>query len=310
MTTPSAHQEIPFAQHILDGCPIPMQIYRTDGLMVATNRTSEQFWKAPREIMVGNFNMVTDPQNVELGIPRVFERVAQGEVVTLPPVVYDSSQLPFLDESVRLWVEVIYFPIANDTGAIHYVGVIHRDVTGAIEHQERMEAAREEIDMQRTTIQQLEAAHQEIAAQRQMIAVLSSPVIQVWEGILTMPLVGIIDARRATTITEALLEAIVHLQAECVILDITGVVEVDTQVASYLVSAARACQLLGCEVALVGIGSQIARTLVDLDINLAGIITRANLQAGIAWAFERQNLSVVQAHPVRHRRTSEKEKHQ
>lgn len=286
-----------FLQSFLDDLPLVMQIYRLDGLMVATNRKSEQFWQAPRDVMVGRFNMLTDPQNVTLGVPAIFQEVAQGKSITLPPVPYDTEQTEFdTPASVRVWVEVTYIPIRGDHGSISYIGVTHRDVTEQVEQSTGLEINRQQVVEQLTAIgmarREIAAQQEEIARQRDTIRSLSTPVIQVWEGILTVPLIGMIDSLRATVVTENLLEAIVRVQAESVILDITGVNTVDTQVASYLLSAARACRLLGSEVVLVGISSEIAQTLVHLGVDLSTIVTRANLQAGIAWAFERQNLEV------------------
>jgi rsbT co-antagonist protein RsbR len=94
-------------------------------------------------------------------------------------------------------------------------------------------------------------------------------------------------------ITENLLEAIVRYQADIVILDITGVPVVDTQVANYLVTTTSACKLLGSRVVLVGIGGAIAQAMVHLGVDLSGIVTLANLQAGIAWTFDQLGLQVT-----------------
>lgn len=284
-------------QSFLDDLPVVMQVYQPEGLMVATNRMSEQFWKVPREVGVGQFNMLTDPQNVTLGVPAIFARVLQGETVTLPPVPYDTGQVGLnVPAGVQVWVDVTYIPIRDASGSIAYVGVIHRDVTAEVEQARGLQTDSNLVAEQLTAIelarQEMVAQQEEITHQREMIRSLASPVIQVWAGILTVPLVGLIDTQRAAAITEDLLEAIVHYQAESVILDITGVTTVDTQVANYLLSAARACRLLGSMVAVVGISNEVAQTMVHLGLDVSEIVTRANLQAGIAWAFERQNLVV------------------
>jgi rsbT co-antagonist protein RsbR len=110
-----------------------------------------------------------------------------------------------------------------------------------------------------------------------------------------MPLVGSIDSQRATRIMEGLLTAIAECKAECVIIDITGVPVVDTQVAQYLIQSAQASRLLGCEVALVGIGVEMAQTLVQLGVDFRTLNTLVNFQAGIAWAFTMRDLQVVRA---------------
>jgi rsbT co-antagonist protein RsbR len=125
----------------------------------------------------------------------------------------------------------------------------------------------------------------EIEAQRYTIRELGTPILPLHEGVIAMPLVGAIDSYRATQVLERLLEAISAKQADIVILDITGVPVVDTGVANYLLQTARAAQLIGAQVVLVGIGAEIAQTLVQLGVNLSQLKVYANLQAGISYAL-------------------------
>ncbi|XSG74790.1 STAS domain-containing protein [Herpetosiphon llansteffanensis] len=131
-----------------------------------------------------------------------------------------------------------------------------------------------------------------ISNQESALAEVSSPIVPVYGGILVLPLIGSVDSRRAGQIMEALLEAINTYSADVVILDITGVPVIDTGVANYLLQAARAARLLGSTVVLVGIGAEIAQTIVQLGIDLTGIVTRANLQAGVEYALELQGLAI------------------
>jgi rsbT co-antagonist protein RsbR len=122
---------------------------------------------------------------------------------------------------------------------------------------------------------------------------LSSPVIQVWENVLVMPLVGAIDSARATRITEDLLTGIIKYQAEIVIIDITGVPVVDTSVANHLIQTIKAAALLGAKCVVVGISSEVAQSLINLGVDLSGVVTRSNLQAGVRYAMEMMGLEVV-----------------
>jgi len=122
---------------------------------------------------------------------------------------------------------------------------------------------------------------------------LSSPVIQVWENVLAMPLVGAIDSARATRITEDLLTGIIKYQAEIVIIDITGVPVVDTSVANHLIQTIKAAALLGAKCVVVGISSEVAQSLINLGVDLSGVVTRSNLQAGVRYAMEMMGLEVV-----------------
>jgi rsbT co-antagonist protein RsbR len=122
---------------------------------------------------------------------------------------------------------------------------------------------------------------------------MSTPVIQVWEGILAMPLVGAIDAARATRVMENLLGGIIRTQAELVILDITGIPIVDTAVAHHLLKTIKAASLLGAQCVLVGISRETAMSLVHLGVVWRGVVTRSNLQAGIEYALGQLGLMVV-----------------
>jgi rsbT co-antagonist protein RsbR len=122
---------------------------------------------------------------------------------------------------------------------------------------------------------------------------MSTPVVHVWDGILAMPLVGAIDAARATRIMENLLSGIVHTQAELVILDITGIPVVDTAVAHHLLKTMKAASLLGAQCVLVGMSSETATSIVHPGVVWSGVVTRSNLQAGIEYALGQLGLVVV-----------------
>jgi len=127
-----------------------------------------------------------------------------------------------------------------------------------------------------------------IAAQRNALRELSTPLIPITDEVVIMPLIGTIDSQRAQQVMEALLEGVAQHQADLVILDITGVSVVDTQVAQAFIQAAQAVRLLGAQVMLTGIQSQIAQTLVHLGVDLSGIQTQGSLQAGIAAALTKR----------------------
>ena len=102
-----------------------------------------------------------------------------------------------------------------------------------------------------------------------------------------LPLVGTIDSARARQIMESMLGAISNIQAAVLIIDITGVAVVDTGVAHYLLQAARAAQLLGALVMLVGISPEVAQTVVQLGVDLSSLPTYSSLQVGLEHARRR-----------------------
>jgi rsbT co-antagonist protein RsbR len=128
---------------------------------------------------------------------------------------------------------------------------------------------------------------QVIEAQRAVLRELSTPLIPIADRVVVVPLIGTIDEQRAEQMLEALLAGVSTQRAETVIIDITGVRAVDTQVAAVFVRAAKAVRLLGAEVILTGIKPQIAETLVRMGVDLSGMRTLGSLQVGIAHALKK-----------------------
>jgi anti-anti-sigma factor len=116
---------------------------------------------------------------------------------------------------------------------------------------------------------------------------LGCPIIPLRRGVLLVPLIGTIDSTRATQVLEQVLAGISRERAERVLLDITGVPMVDTQVAAALLSVARAAELLGARMALVGIRPEIAQSIVGLGIDLQTITTHPTLAAALTWLDRR-----------------------
>ena len=126
-----------------------------------------------------------------------------------------------------------------------------------------------------------------ISRQNDQLMELSTPVVQLWDGIVGVPLVGTLDSTRAQVVMETLLEAIVAERAQVAILDITGVPTVDTLVAQNLLKTVTATRLMGADCIISGIRPQTAQTIVQLGIDLTGITTRATLADALATAIAR-----------------------
>jgi rsbT co-antagonist protein RsbR len=134
-----------------------------------------------------------------------------------------------------------------------------------------------------------------IRRQQSEMVELSTPVVQLWNGILTLPLIGTLDSMRAQDVMENVLETIVARQAEIVILDITGVKTVDTQVAQHLLRTAAAVRLMGATCVISGISPHIAQTMVQLGVEVGDVVTRSDIQSALVYAFKRLNLVVAPA---------------
>lgn len=124
---------------------------------------------------------------------------------------------------------------------------------------------------------------------------LSTPVVQLWDGVLALPLIGTLDSVRAQDVMESLLGAIVTRQAEVVIIDITGVQTVDTQVAQHLLRTASAVRLMGAQCVISGISPHIAQTMVQLGVDVGEVVTRSNIQGALRHAFAAVGVRVVDA---------------
>jgi rsbT co-antagonist protein RsbR len=134
-----------------------------------------------------------------------------------------------------------------------------------------------------------------IHQQRTDMMELSTPVIKVWDKILTLPIIGTLDSRRAQVMMEALLQKVVETGSTIAILDITGVRTMDTLVANHLIKTVTAARLMGARCILTGVSPAIAQTMVQLGIDLMQITTRAQMADGIRLALEMNGRAVVSA---------------
>jgi rsbT co-antagonist protein RsbR len=127
-----------------------------------------------------------------------------------------------------------------------------------------------------------------IEVQRAAIRELSTPIIEIWEGVLCLPVVGVLDSTRSAEMTEALLSAITEKQAECAIIDITGIQVMDTGTADHFLRMARAVRLLGAECLLTGINPAIAQTIIHMGVDLSGVTTHRTMRTALQrWVKEK-----------------------
>jgi rsbT co-antagonist protein RsbR len=136
-----------------------------------------------------------------------------------------------------------------------------------------------------------------IARQQQEMLELSTPVVQLWENILALPLIGTLDSARTQVVMESLLQKIVDTGAAIAIIDITGVPTVDTLVAQHLLKTVAAARLMGADCIISGIRPQIAQTIVHLGVDLGAVITKATLADAFAVALQRNGLGVGRSQP-------------
>jgi rsbT co-antagonist protein RsbR len=153
------------------------------------------------------------------------------------------------------WLALSLLPIKNELGVYHNILAISYDITAY-------------------KVREME--------QNRTLAELSTPLLRISDSTLVMPLIGVLDSQRILLMNSTLLEGVSNARAQNVIIDITGVPVVDTQVANTLIQAAQAVKLLGAQVILSGIRPEVAQILVSLGIDLSSIPTKSSLQAAIA----------------------------
>lgn len=142
-----------------------------------------------------------------------------------------------------------------------------------------------------------QAREEVIRRQGEEMLELSTPVIQLWDGVLALPIIGTLDSARTQVVMEALLQQVVATRSPIAILDITGVPTVDTLTAQHLLKTVAATRLMGAECIISGIRPQIAATIVHLGVDLSAVITKATLADAFQVALGRVGLTVQRARP-------------
>ncbi|MDC0740488.1 STAS domain-containing protein [Polyangium mundeleinium] len=176
---------------------------------------------------------------------------------------YDLELQILTAKGKRLWVRASGHPVFEDGNVVRLVGAF----------QDIDDFKRRELELQ----EQLAI----IEEQRSAIHAMSAPIIQVWDGVLALPVVGMLDEARASEITARMLSAVVAHAATYAILDLTGVESVDEATADHVVRIIRSIQLLGAQSIVTGIRPAVAQTLISLGAGFAGARTVSNLREAI-----------------------------
>lgn len=176
------------------------------------------------------------------------------------------ANIEYGDYSTRLKVD----PDDRSPLASLYRGINEMIASLAVE-QEKTLAYQAELEEKLATIEKQRAAIRE----------LSTPIMEVWDGVLCLPVVGVMDTARSAEMTNALLQAVVEKRTRCTIIDITGIDVMDTRTVDHFMRMARAVRLLGAECVLTGINPHIAQTVVHMGIDLSNIVTHRTLHEAL-----------------------------
>jgi rsbT co-antagonist protein RsbR len=138
----------------------------------------------------------------------------------------------------------------------------------------------------------LEGKEKTILAQQEELRQTSTPITEIWDGVLTLPIIGSLDSSRTMIVMEKLLQRIESDRARVVVIDVTGVMAIDSQVSHHLIQMIRATGLMGATAILTGIRPEIARALTSLNIDLSAVTTRSKLSEGLKEAFRQLQIEV------------------
>ncbi|KAB8144474.1 STAS domain-containing protein [Chloroflexia bacterium SDU3-3] len=252
-----------FLQDMIDAMPMLTMVYEQVAerdfqlALISSNMPDTFSMPKPGTLL----SQITHPEQHDDLINRFLLAIATGQ-----PQIYED-EIP--NPHGFLWVHSTYTHLPQRPGTPRYV---MQSVLNITEQKERELRDREQQELI-------------IAQQQAALAELSTPLLAISDTIVVMPLIGTVDSRRVQQLMGSLLEGVSEKGARIVILDITGVPIVDTQVANVFIHASQAVKLLGAKVVLTGIRPEVAQTLVGLGVDLAGIITLSSLQSGIAFAL-------------------------
>ena len=235
-----------------------------DGHVVSWNAGAERFKGYKAEEIIGkHFSCFYPAEAIERGVPEQELKAAAKDGR------FEDEGWRVRKDGKQFWANVIISALRNKNGTLRGFSKVTRDLTERTQAEER------------------------IKQQSREITELSTPVMQVWQGVVVAPLIGSLDSQRTQQFMERLLGRIVETNSPVALVDIMGVPTIDTQTAQHLIETISAVRLLGAQVVLTGVRPAIAQTLVHLGIDLSGIMTRASLSAGLQVALDILNLKVV-----------------
>jgi rsbT co-antagonist protein RsbR len=157
---------------------------------------------------------------------------------------------------------------------IHGIVANYRDISERKRAEEELKAYQERL---KDALTKLRVSYEE----------LSTPVVQIWDHVLAIPLIGILDTSRAKNVMDVLLNKIVETRAEVVVLDVTGVATMDTQVTNHLLQTAASTELLGAECVITGIRPEVAQAMMHIGVDFTRLNTKRDLQEGLKYALAR-----------------------
>lgn len=238
-------------QALLENLDIAVWAVDTKGIVTFQDGKGLREGTAPSTLGLNVFELY--PEEVNTGLRQALRGTPARMIAELVPGQFWES-----------W----YVPKRDAVGAISGVIGMTVDVTEAQRAQREVAAKLEVIERQQEVIRNLE-----------------TPILDVWEGVVALPLVGVIDSSRAARVTEDLLDAVSRTRARFALLDLTGIDIVDTATANHLINMTRAIGLLGATGVITGIRPNVAQTIISIGMDLSSLKTLGSLRQGLAYCI-------------------------
>lgn len=255
------HEHVALLQAVLD--QVPYAIYWKDTRLVyqgCNRRFAEDVGLPGPAAIVGKTDADLPWQEAE----RAAFEAAERQLLAAEAPIYDDDETVIHPDGRQEWFETYKLPLHDASGALVGLLATYNNITA----RKRAEAT--------------------VQAQAALLEEVSTPVIPLTDEILVLPLVGAVDTHRAQQVIETVLGQVAASGAQLLLLDITGVPIIDTQVAHALIQTAHALRLLGARLVLTGIRPEVAQALVGLGVELGDMVTFSTLERGLAHAFTLQ----------------------
>ena len=254
-------------EQILEQIPTPVMAVNTDFEIIYMNSAGRDFlgksWEAVRGY---HCYELFDSKHCQTPECRMRQAIENNESRS------GRNEIPMEDRTV--YIEYYAVPLRDDQkniiGGLEFI----LDITEKVRDEKRLEE-------QSRTIRQI-----------------STPAIELWDRVLVLPVLGVIDSMRAQQMTDTMLNKIKETSSKVIILDIQGVAAVDTAVANHLIKITKATRLMGCQCIVSGISPAVANTIVQLGIDMGDIKTNSTLRDALVDSFAMLNLEVTGAKSV------------
>ena len=252
--------------------------FQPDGTIISGNAAFLKLMGYTEAELAGQHHrvFVTPQERVSADYASFWQELASGKV--------KSGQFHRLAKNGKsIWLEANYSPVFDLEGDVERVVKFAIDITDKVESARATEIALKQVREAELIREELNLALEEM----------STPVMPIWDGILLLPLIGVVDSARTDKVVNKTLERINETRSKVFLLDISGVPAMDTAVANQLLKISKATRLMGCETVISGLSPAIARTMVELGVEVGEVRTTATLQQAFAIALGKRNKQVA-----------------